>query len=349
MNKDKVLLIIASFNGQKYWPDLLPALAKEQYTDFDLEVLVVDNNSTDSSVEYIKAHYPQFTLIKLPNNSGFVGANNVGYEYAKKIKAQYIYLLNQDTIINTGWLQPLYVFAKKNKFGSLQSKINLWPESRKINTLGNPIHFLGFGYSWKMGELDTHDYPVRKINYASGAGVFISMEALEKLGYLFDDSMFLYLEDLDLGWSLQLLGYDNYLIPESQIFHKYQFNKSYQQVYWFERNRLWVCLKNYHILSLIVLFPAWFLMEFGQLLFAVRNHYFSKKIKAYSFIFSFKGWRKLLQKRRLIQSKRVRKDRQVVTNFSGQILFQPLANPFLKLANIFFNIYWQIVRLLIFW
>ena len=349
MKKDKVLVIIASFNGQKYWPDLLPALAKEQYVDFDLEILIVDNNSSDGSAEYIKANYPQFTLMKSASNSGFVGANNIGYDYAKKIQAKYIYLLNQDTIINPAWLQPLYDFAQKNKFGSLQSKINLWPESRKVNTLGNKIHFLGFGYSWKMGEMDDHEAAVSKINYASGAGVFVSMEALDHLGYLFDDTMFLYLEDLDLGWSLQLLGYDNYVIPASQIFHKYEFNKSYQQVYWFERNRLWVCLKNYHFLSLIILFPAWFFMELGQLFFALKNRYINKKMRAYAFLFSLHGWKKLLQKRKLIQSKRVRSDHQVVTNFSGQILFQPLASPLLRMVNIFFNIYWQVVKLLIFW
>jgi GT2 family glycosyltransferase len=347
--KNKVLLIIVSYNGQKYWPDLLPTLNKEVYTDFDLEILVVDNASTDSSVEHIKNNFPNFKLIKLDKNEGFVGANNTGYYYAKEIKAKYIYLLNQDTVITPGFLQPLYEYAEKNKFGTLQSKINLWPDKDKINTLGNQIHFLGFGYGMKSGQLDMVHYDIRKINYSSGAGVFINMEALEKLGYLFDDTLFLYLEDLDLGWSLQLLGYDNYLIPSSQIYHKYEFNRSMQAVYWFERNRLWVLLKNYHVFSILLLWPAWLLMEIGQIYFAYKNNYLLKKIKAYSFLYSYPQWQKLLYYRRLIQKNRQRTDRQVVQNFSGKILFQALNSPALGMANFFFNIYWRLIRLLIVW
>ena len=62
--------------------------------------------------------------------------------------------------------------------------------------------------------------------------------------------MFMYLEDLDLGWSLNLLGYDNYIIPESIIYHKYEFKKGIKQIYWFERNRLWIILKNYKLKTL---------------------------------------------------------------------------------------------------
>lgn len=349
MSKNKVVLIIASYNGQKYWPDLLPILAEEHYADFDLEIVMVDNNSSDNSVEYIQNNFPKFKLIKLSKNEGFVGANNAGYFYAKEIGAKYIYLLNQDTVITKNFLQPLYDFAINNKFGSLQSKINLWPQKDKLNTLGNQIHFLGFGYGLKSGQQDLQHYSVRKINYCSGAGVFINMSALEKMGYLFDDTMFGYLEDLDLGWSLQLLGYDNYLVPASQIYHKYEFSRSMRLVNWFERNRLWVMLKNYHVLTLILISPAWLVMEIGQLYFAWRNQYLIKKIKAYGFIFSFTQWQKLLYYRALIQKNRQRSDHSVVCNFSGKIMFQALDSLSLQMANFFFNIYWSLIKLIIIW
>ncbi len=347
--KNKVVLIIVSYNGQKYWPDLLPALAAEKYADFDLEVVIVDNASTDASATYIETNFPNFTLIKLAKNEGFVGGNNTAYYYAKEVGAKYIYLLNQDTVITPGFLQALYDYAEHNNFGTLQSKINLWPAQDRINTLGNPIHFLGFGYSLGCNQPDKGSYQISKINYASGAGVFINMAALDQLGHLFDDTMFLYLEDLDLGWSLQILGYDNYLIPASQIYHKYEFDRGMRSVYWFERNRLWVLLKNYHILTIMVLWPAWLVMEIGQLFFAYKNNYLLKKIKAYSFLFSFSQWQKLLHYRSLIQHKRQRRERQIVRDFSGKILFQPLNSWALRLANFFFNIYWNLIRLIIIW
>ncbi len=347
--RDKIIIIIAAYNGQKYWPDLMPLLTQEKYQDFDLEILVVDNDSNDKTVDDLEKNYPTVKIIKNKENFGFVGANNIGYQYAKNQGADFIFLLNQDTVISPGWLEPLYNFSKQNRLVSLQPQLNLWPDKTKINTLGNAIHFLGFGYSTGLGETDNHNHKIAKINYASGAGVWLSMEVLAKRGYLFDESMFMYLEDLDLGWSLSLLGYDNYLIPESVLYHKYEFSRGIKQWYWFERNRLWTISKNYKIGTLILIFPAWLIMELGQLFFAIANHRLLDKLKSYKFLFSRSGWRTLMAKRKDIQIKRVRSDRQVVGQFTGLILFQPLESPLLKCANVFFNLYWQIIKLFIFW
>jgi hypothetical protein len=347
--KNKIAIVIPSYNGIDYLAKLLPQLAKESYDDFDLEIIIVDNNSQDNSVQFIKDKFPQFTLITNKKNTGYVGANNLAYDYAKKNKCRFIYLLNQDTEISQGFLQPLYDFAIGNKFGSLQSKLKLFPETHKINSLGNVIHYLGFGFSRGSGQVDDKQVNIKKINYPSGAAVLINMEALDSLGYLFDETMFAYLEDLDLGWSLQLLGYDNYLIPDSVVYHKYEFNRSMKQVYWFERNRLWVMLKNYKLLTLIVFLPAWLLMEFGQFCFAWKNKYLKNKIKSYSFLFSIKQLKILLSKRKLIQHKRVINDRHLVQRFSGKILFQPLDSGLLKIANFIFDAYFQIIRLFIIW
>ena len=345
--KNKVIIIIPNYNGQKYFADLLPFLFQEKYDDFDLEIVIVDNNSDDNSLEYLENNYSKFTLIKNKKNIGYVGANNIGYKYAQKKKVDYIYLLNQDTIITKGFLQPLYNFAQENKFGSLQSKIKLYPQKDKINTLVNIIHFLGFGYAEKFQKIDNNKQNIKKINYSSGAGVFISMSALKDLGYLFDETMFMYLEDLDLGWSLNILGYDNYLIPESVIYHKYEFDKGMKQIYWFERNRLWIILKNYKLSTLFLILPAYLIMEFGQLFYAIKHKYFIQKLRSYNFLFSSKQLKILKEKRKYIQKKRKISDRKIFNSFSGKILFQPLESKALQSANFFFNIYYKVIRLLI--
>lgn len=347
--KNKIIVIIVSYNGKEYWDDLFPTLLEEKYQDVDIEILVIDNNSSDGSADYIARKYPTISIMRTETNLGFVGANNLGYQYAREKQADYIYLLNQDTEVKLGFLRPLYDFAQNNKFGSLQSKLLLWPDKDRINTIGNAIHFLGFGYGQGANKLDDNNQKIIQINYASGAGVFISMRALEDLGFLFDETMFMYLEDLDLGWSLNLLGHDNYLIPNSVIYHKYEFKRSMKMFTWFERNRLWVMLKNYKLASLILIFPAWLVMEIGQLFFALVNKRFWQKIKAYSFLFSREQMEILMRKRRYIQNKRIRSDRQVVGKFTGMILFQPLDILLLKVANIFFFVYWRVVKLFIFW
>jgi len=159
----------------------------------------------------------------------------------------------------------------------------------------------------------------------------------------------MYLEDLDLGWSLSMLGYDSYLIPNSIIYHKYEFKRGMQLLTWFERNRLWVMLKNYKLGTLLLILPAWLVMELGQIIFALMNKRLWQKIKSYYFLFSPSQIKILIKKRRYIQSKRIRSDRQVVGKFTGLILFQPLDMWPLKIANIFFFIYWQIIKLFILW
>lgn len=348
--KDKVVIIIVSYNGQEYWSSLMPPLVQEKYRDFDVEVLLVDNNSSDGSADYVEKNYPEVKVIRNSSNTGFVGANNSGYDYAKEMGADYIYLLNQDTVVTPGFLEPLYKFAKANPTaGSLQSKLLLWSDKERINTLGNAIHFLGFGYGTKANKIDDHRSKTKKINYCSGAGVFVSMKALDDLGHLFDETMFMYLEDMDLGWSLSMLGYDNYIVPESVVYHKYEFSRGMRQYRWFERNRLWLTLKNYKLGTLILFFPAWLVMEFGQLLFAIKNRTLVEKIKSYSFLLSAKEIKTLMAYRKDIQSRRKRSDRQVTRKFTGLILFQPLESFPLKIANIFFFVYWQVTKWFIFW
>jgi len=347
--KNKILIVIVSYNGKEYWADLMPTLLEEKYQDVDVDVLVVDNHSSDGSAADLARNYPGVKIIANEKNLGFVGANNLAYKYAQKNNVDYIYLLNQDTVVTNGFLRPLYDFAKENKFGSLQSKLRLWPDKDRINTIGNAIHFLGFGYGRDANKIDNNNQKISKINYASGAGVFLSMKALDDLGYLFDETMFMYLEDLDLGWSLNMLAYDNYLIPNSVIYHKYEFKRSMRQFSWFERNRLWIMLKNYKIATLILIFPAWFIMELGQIFFAIINKRVVDKIKAYSFLFSAKQMHLLAKKRKYIQSKRRRNDKRVIRDFTGLILFQPLDMLALKMANVFFFLYWRFIKLFIFW
>ena len=349
--KDKVIIIIPSYNGKEYFYGLMPLLVEEKYNDFSLEILVVDNNSTDGSVEFLKENYPRVKIIENKENIGYVGANNIGYKYAKKKKAKYIYLLNQDTVITPDFLQPLYNYADKNEFGSLQSKILLWePEKKgedKINSLGNIIHFLGFGYTDQCYEIDKKDQKIKKINYSSGAGVFFSMKVLNEFGGLFDETMFMYYEDLDLGWSLNILGYDNILIPESIIYHKYEFSKDGGLKYWMERNRLWVILKNYKLSTLILIFPAFIIMEIAQLFYSIINKYFIHKLRSYSFLLSKKQLKVLKEKRNNIQSKRKRSDRKIFNTFSGKIVFQPVNSQALQISNFFFNIYFSLIKLII--
>jgi hypothetical protein len=108
-------------------------------------------------------------------------------------------------------------------------------------------------------------------------------------------------------------------------------------------------LKNYKVGTMILIFPAWLLMEIAQLFYAMRNSHLKDKLKSYSFLFSKNQRQILFSQRRNIQSKRERGDRQIFGNFTGLILFQPLNSLSLRIANIIFFIYFKVIKLFIFW
>ena len=347
----KVAVIIVNYNGKKYLPDLFGSLAKTQYPENDWQIIMVDNKSADDSVQYIRDNYPKVKLLLQDENTGFAEGNNIGMQYAMKHGFDYVFLLNQDTEVTSNWLEPLIELAEGDQtIGAIQSKLFLHSDKTKLNTIGNRIHFLGFGYGEGNGVVDNGQYnEVREINYPSGAAVLLRVSALQKVG-LFDEEMFMYIEDLDLGWRMWLAGYRCVMEPKSIIYHKYEFDRSMKQVYYIERNRLLVALRNYKLLTLIVAFPAWFFMEAGQLLFAIKNKYIGKKIASYYYFTDPQVWERISKHRQKLRSIRKLSDHQMLGMFTGAIYFQELTNPLLLyVANPIFTVYHKILKLIVRW
>ncbi|OIO46857.1 MAG: hypothetical protein AUJ28_01660 [Parcubacteria group bacterium CG1_02_37_51] len=351
MSQARVAIIIANFNGQKYLQDCLESLKTTQYDAAFFDTILIDNNSADDTVQFVEQNYPEVKILPQKENFGFAGGNNIGMQWALEHNYDYVFLLNQDTVVTADWLQPLITLAESDQtIGAVQSKLRLWPAKEKLNTVGNKIHFLGFGYGQASGEIDTGQYDqIKEINYPSGAAVLLRVSMLKKIG-LFDDQMFMYLEDLDLGWRIWLTGYRCVYQPASMIYHKYEFDRSMKQVYYFERNRLLCLYRNYHWLTLILLFPAWFLMEFGQLYYAWQHKYLGQKVSSY-FYFSYpENWVKINHARKLLQHNRKLSDRKMLKMFTGEILFQAINNPLLiYIANPILNFYLKILRLIVLW
>ncbi|MFH0874115.1 MAG: glycosyltransferase family 2 protein [Candidatus Komeilibacteria bacterium] len=349
-----VALLIVNYNGLAYLPQCLSAVFTTLQPDIERLVYVVDNNSTDTSVDYIRQHYPQVRLIQAKTNLGFAGGNQLGWEaIIKQGQADYIFLLNQDAYLTDRVLTQLVDFLEQHSdAAAVQPKLLLWPDQSLINSLGNRIHYLGFGYTEGNGWPDQQiAVAPRSINYCTGAAVLLRPEVIEQLGSgLFDPEMFMYHEDLDLGWRLRLAGYRNYLVPSAVVYHQYEFQRSLRQIFYFERNRLWVGAKNYRLGTLVLLFPAWLVMELGQLFFAWKRQWLKAKLKSYSWLFSGSQWGKLWRQRRQLGRQRKVSDRVMLQEFTGQILFQPLAPWLLRyVANPVFAWYRRLVLLIIYW
>ena len=345
----KVLIIIISHNSAEYIGDCLSSLAKINYPASDFKILVVDNASMDNSLELIEASYPTVELIKNQQNFGFVGGNNLGLQRAIEQNFDYAYLLNQDTVVTPEFLtEAVKSIQADPAIAAVQSKLLLFDQKDKINSWGNEIHYLGFAFAGGYLEPD-RNLPVKEIAYPSGAAVLISLAALKKIG-LFNPEFFMYHEDVDLGWRLWLAGYRVMLAPKSVVYHKYEFSRSIKKYYFMERNRRLVLLQNYRLATLIVIFPAWLLMDLAMFFYSFIAGWWREELKVCWYLINSGNWGKIWRSRQRVQATRKISDRQLIRRWVSKIEFQEIASPILKyLVNPALNLYWQVVKRLIFW
>ena len=347
----KIAVLVVNYNSKKYLPDLFDSLKKTDYPEDKWKLVFIDNASTDDSLIYAKQNYPQAHFIEEKTNWGFAEANNIGFRWAKENGYDYIILLNQDTIVTPRWLRILVeTMEEDTSIGALQPKILLYPKKEYINNVGNKIHFLGFGYG-DQSQLKDKDYrkDINEVNYCSGACVMMPVKLIQKIG-LFDKEMFMYLEDLDIGWKIWLAGYKSLINPNATIYHKYSFSRSTKMIGHFEKNRYVCLIKNYKIPTLILLIPALIIMDFGILLFSLKNKWFLKKLWSYWYLLKPSTWKYIIRTRKQTMKIRKLKDRDMLKKFTPVIKFQELSNPLLDyLANPFMVIYYYILKLIIWW
>ena len=347
----KVAIIVPSYNSMKYLDDLFESLKTTKYPPDLWKLIFVDDNSKDESLAYAKEKMPFAKFIENKKNLGFTGSNNCGVNWAIENNYDYVFLLNQDTIVTPDWLNILVETMENDPtIACLQPKILLHPETDKINTAGNKINFLGFGYSTLNGIKDEGQIKyLDEVNYCSGAAVLVRMDLIKKVG-LFDNEMFFDLEDLDLGWKAKLLGYKNVINPKAVIYHKYKFGGGGWRMYYTERNRLIVTYKNYKTATKLLILPMAIIMEFGLLLFALKNKWLKYKIKSYLYFLNPKNWIYLRRARRKIQNLRTVKDIDIIKTFTPIINFQEINNPLLTyVGNPIMKLYYNLIKLIIKW
>ena len=349
-----VAVMIITYNAQQYLGDLFVSLAKTDYPQDKLHVVVLDNASGDGTAQTIRASYPKVHVITSLENTGFAKGNNIAAAFAQAWNPKYLVLLNHDTEVGPLWLVNLVRTADSDStIGIAQSLLLLHPQKNLINSLGNEIHFLGFGYSRGYREpyraIEPPSYQATEIPYASGAAMLLRNEVYKKIG-LFDERFFMYHEDLDLGWRARLWGYRIVLAPSSVVYHKYLFSKSITKYYWMERNRFITLLQNYHILTMVLVAPFLLCMELGLLFQSLRKGWWREKLRVYQYFLKLENWHAILSARKEIQRNRVISDREATRLFTGRIWYQEIHSPLLTyIANPFFNTVWWILRKMIWW
>lgn len=207
-------VLVVNFDGRHFLDDCLTALERQTLPRHQYEVLLIDNGSTDGSVEFVRERFPGVRVIELRANTGFTGANNAGFQLAR---GQYIVLLNNDTRVDPNWLKSLVDTADKTQAGGAASHIVFKANPNVINSTGLVLLRDGRGADRDLNRPDgTANSP--DVFGGCGAAVLLRRELIDDLGG-FDPALFMYYEDLDLAWRARLRGWDFVYDPEARVEH----------------------------------------------------------------------------------------------------------------------------------
>ncbi len=349
----RIAILIVAYRGSRYLAECLEAIERSNLEDNEVEIFLVENGCPESCCQSIATQFPTLHIVSSESNRGFAGGNNLGWQTIRQQSRRFdfLMLLNQDTRVEPAAIAKAATYLCQNQHvGAVQSLLLLWPETELINTAGNQSHFLGFGFTTHDREsIDAAKLVNGEIGYASGAAVMLRCELIERTG-LFEERMFMYLEDADLSWKMRLIGFPPHLCCDSVVFHEYRFHSRFEYLRYLEQNRWWLLLAYYKWQTLLLFFPAAFVMELGQLFFATIQGRLIDKLRGIGFLLSPTGITAVSSHRLRVQSSRQVSDAEMLRLAVGAIR-SPHLSGFLvrRIASPFFTAYWFVVKRLLFW
>ena len=314
MSQPLVSIIILNYNAGQLILDCLESITKTNYDN--LEVIVVDNASIDESHRKCKEKFENIRLIENEKNLGYCEGNNVGIQNAK---GEFVVILNPDTIVDPDWLTEL--IRAYNRYGEAlyQPKHLSLNEKSIFMSAGNMMNVFGFGYAREKGKKDVNQYNmIEQIGYASGTCLFAPSSVFKKVGLL-DSFIFLYHDDLDLGWRAAQLGIKSYYVPSSVIYHaeSYLLRWSSEKFYWLERNRKYCLQTHYSKDTYSKILPALMLVDLLVWLFYLSKGFLGSKIRAELDI--RKNRKKILERYEHLEHLKKISDRELVLGFPDAI------------------------------
>lgn len=275
----KVSIIIVNWNHPQDTIKCLSSLSKLVYPSS--HIIVVDNGSDDNSVSLITEKFPSVELLLSKENRGFAGGNNLGIKKALKDGAEYILLLNNDTVVDPSFLKPLVTTLEENSsLGIVGPVIYQLKDKNKVWWAGGKLDFwLNFHPDIKIPQ-----EKVKLINFQTGCCMLIKKEVFTKIG-LMDENYFLYYEDTDFCYRIQKNGYQIGLVSNSKIWHQVSAttkgNQNFLNEYYYIRNKLKFAKKNFPRIKWFIFFILYTIKIGIKLIVSGRQAKKSYTLKAY--------------------------------------------------------------------
>ncbi len=254
-NLPTVSVLVLNLNGREYLDSCLASLEAQVYPRDRFEIVVVDNGSTDGSIEFVRATYPRVRVLGFDSNLGFCAPYNAAI---RNCQSEFVALLNNDTRVAPDWLAELVSAAERHRAAAVASKILSWT-GETIDFAGGVTSFIGHSWQAHFGEPATRSYEERALlSPCAGSALFARAAFLDAGG--FDEDFFAYFEDVDLGWRLNLFGQRIVFAPKAVTYHRVHGTSSRwafaHRTRLLERNALAMIYKNYEASTLERVLPA---------------------------------------------------------------------------------------------
>lgn len=309
MELPKVAVLVLNFNGKRYLENCFSSLRSQSYPRYD--VYLVDNASSDDSIDYVKRNLPFVKVIALDKNYGFAEAYNKAIQ---SVNFEYVALLNNDTRVHYDWLMELVkAILYDDKIVACGSKILLDRDTSKVNHAGGKLTPLGGGFDIGLFEEDSELYSrMRYVGCVCGAAMLIRRKVFIMTGG-FDPDLFAYFEDVDFCWRAWLYGLKVLYVPSSIVYHTFGGTWGSKmlpkRMFLGERNRLLTAFKNLDRSNLVKALAISIFFNAVRLFWLFGNRRYKSAVSVLAgdrWIIQNLG--SVLRKRRIVQSRRVVSD-----------------------------------------
>lgn len=266
-------IVIPNYNGQEFLERCLCSLYEQKViSEIRFEVILVDNASTDQSINFVNTKFPEVVVIELDQNYGFSRAVNEGISASR---GEFVILLNNDTEVHENWMVSLFAEIKRDEsIFSVASKMIRFNEREIIDDTGDEMTVLGWAIKRGDGE-NASEFQRNGPVFSSCAGAAIYRKTIFNHIGLFDEYFFAYLEDVDIGYRAKLFGYRNYYCSDAIVYHigsgtsgsKYNEFKIKLSA----RNNIYLFYKNMPLVQFIINFPMLFIGFLVKYFFFLRK------------------------------------------------------------------------------
>jgi len=303
-----------------------------------VEVVLVDNGDTSGGVDRL-AGRDRVRVVRPGRNLGFAGGCNAG---AAAGGGDVLALVNPDAVVEPDALARLAAAVEDRQVGIATASIRLAADPSRLNSVGNPLHYLGLVWAGGFGEPAADHGEVRDVATASGAGCALRRELWDRLGG-FDQAYFAYHEDTEISLRCWQQGLRVVYVPDAVVVHRYEFSRNKRKNYLLERNRWLTVLTLYSGRSLLLLLPPLLALEVCMLAAATAEGWLPEKVAGYRWLVGHAA--QIRRRRSLTQAQRRYSDRELAGLFATR--FEPANLPTprgLGFLNFVLERYWQLVR-----